>query len=284
MYTAPVPILKDFHMSQIKYIRLDKISPPNFDTRITSDPESDDELRDSIRELGVLEPILVEDTSEGIKIIAGHRRYKEAGRAGLAAIPCIIIDVTGSQADKIKLHENLKRLPLGHVDQAYTFAHLIKEYKMTEQQIADLCNKSIGYVSQHLSLLHCDKDFLASVHGGRINFSIARELLQCRDLDDRKRLREIIEENGATVSVVRSWVNESNRETDNIRGEIEHHTPVSRPGDSQLPMYPCTACGVAIDISEIKVARLCPDCHYLIFSEIEKEKFKLRSGTDQNPP
>jgi len=116
-------------MSTYKFIRLDKLIPPEFDTRLTNDQEADDDLRDSIRELGILEPLLVKETENGFEIIAGNRRYKQATRAGLAAAPCIVTDPNGAETDKIQLHENIKRLPLSHVDQAYTFAHLIKNIK-----------------------------------------------------------------------------------------------------------------------------------------------------------
>ena len=270
-------------MNQIKHIRLDKLRPPVFDQRLMSTPEDDDELRDSIRELGILEPLIIQDTTDGYEIIAGNRRLREAGRAGLAAVPCIIVKTTGAGADKIKLHENVKRLPLSHVDQAYTFAHLQKEYSLTEQQIADLVGKSIAYVSQHLSLLSCDKNLLTAVHDGRINFTAARELFQCKDSDERDRLRVIAEENGATAEVVRSWVQESNRETDSQSPPNREQYPIQRESENSMPMYPCAACGQPTDLTKIKVVRLCPDCHYIIFSSIEREKFKARAEIHKEP-
>lgn len=270
-------------MNQIKHIRLDKLRPPEFDSRLISTPEEDDELRDSIRELGILEPLIVKETSEGFEIVAGHRRFREAGRAGLAAVPCVVIKTTGAEADKIKLHENIKRLPLSHVDQAYTFAHLMKEYGLTEQQVADLIGKSIAFVSQHLSLLSCDKNILAAVHDGRINFSVARELIQCKDADERDHLREIVENSGATQTVVRGWVQESNRETESLITPDRQQYPIQREAESTIPMYPCAACEQPTALDKIKVIRLCSDCHYIIFSSIEREKYKARAGIPKEP-
>ena len=270
-------------MNQIKHIRLDKLRPPEFDSRLISTPEEDDELRDSIRELGILEPLIVKETSEGFEIVAGHRRFREAGRAGLAAVPCVVIKTTGAEADKIKLHENIKRLPLSHVDQAYTFAHLMKEYGLTEQQVADLIGKSIAFVSQHLSLLSCDKNILAAVHDGRINFSVARELIQCKDADERDHLREIVENSGATQTVVRGWVQESNRETESLITPDRQQYPIQREAESTIPMYPCAACEQPTALDKIKVIRLCADCHYIIFSSIEREKYRARAGIPTEP-
>lgn len=274
---TPLFFLQGFSMEQIKHIRLDKLKPPEFDQRLTDSPIDDDELMNSIRELGILEPLIVKQVTDGYEIIAGNRRFKQAGRAGLAAVPCTVVKTTGSASEKIKLHENIQRLPLSHIDQGFTFAHLIKSYKMTEEQVATLSHKSISYVSQHLSLIHSDPVLVNSVHDGRINFSVARELIRCKDSDEQKRLLKIVEDHGASQNVVSGWVDESNRETDNIDQTVRETNPNPIYEKPQIPMYPCAACEVPTDLREIRIVRLCNNCHRMIFSEIEQEKFKARS-------
>jgi len=283
MYTTPLPYLQVFDMNQIKHIRLEKIKPPDFDNRLTINVEEDNSLKESIRELGVLEPILVKEVPDGYEIIIGNRRFTQAGKAGLAAVPCVVLKTTGAVSEKIKIHENLKRLPLSDVDQAYTFAHLIKEFKMTEQQVATLVGKSIAYVSQHLSLLQTDNILLQAVQDGRINFSVARELMRCKDSDERQRLCHIVEDNGATTGVVHSWVNEANRESDILDAPGKESRQLDLPGKSPELLYPCAACEHPIPISKIRIVRLCENCHYLIFSEIEREKQKARQQMHQEP-
>lgn len=268
-------------MEQFKHIRLDKLHPPEFDNRLTPSPDDDDDLRDSIRELGVLEPLLVKNIGDGYEIIFGHRRWIQAGRAGLAAVPCIVTKATGAMSEKMKIHENIKRLPLSHIDQGVTFAHLSKEYNMTESQIATLVGKSIAYVSQHLSLIHSDETIVAAVHDGRINFSVARELQLCKDADERNRFLKIVETSGATQYVVRNWVQESNRETESVSGSPQPPPVPGRPVEHSNPMYPCAACEVPTDILEIVTTRLCPQCHHLIFNAIDKEKQELRMRSTQ---
>lgn len=269
-------------MNQIKHIRLDKIKPPEFDSRLTPSPYDDDDLRDSIKELGILEPLLVKDIGDGFEIIAGNRRFKEAGRLGFPAVPCIVFNATGAHSDKIKLHENLKRLPLSHIDQAQTFAHLIKEYKLTETQIATLSGMSISYVSQHLALLHCDDKLLQAVHDGRINFSVARALISCKDSDDRDRLQDIIEEHGASITVVEGWVRESNRETNSINADIKTQKQNYPNVEPIIPHYPCSICKSLTRYDEVKRIYLCPGCHTLFFLEIEKGKQEERIKTAEN--
>lgn len=263
-------------MNQIKHIRLDKIKPPEFDSRLTPSPHEDDELRDSIKELGILEPLLVKEVTDGIEIIAGNRRFIQAGRAGLPSVPCIVEKVTGAQSDKIKLHENLKRLPLSHIDQAQTFAYLIKEYKMTETQISTLIGKSIGYVSQHLSLLQSDDKLLQAVHDGRINFSIARELNACKDPDERSRIQDLIEEHGASTPIVHDWVRDSNRETDKIESDPKHQERIYPDITPTIPHYSCAVCNTLTRYDEVKRIYMCPGCHNLFFLEIERDKQRQR--------
>lgn len=271
-------------MQNIKYVRLDKVISPEFDARLTKDPEADDDLRESIRELGVLEPLIVKDTNKGYEIIAGNRRFEQATRAGLTAVPCLISKATGAEADKIQLHENIKRLPLSHVDQAYTFAHLIKKYKMTEQQVATIVGKSIAYVSQHLSLLQTEEVLLQAVQDGRINFSAARELMRCQDKDESERLQALVEKNGASTDVIRTWVNESNRESDLLEPVPPSSLTTEPPGQTQLPMYPCAMCDKPTLLTEIKILRICHGCNFAFFSEIEKEKMKIRKNAQVNEP
>ncbi len=269
-------------MDQIKHIPLEKLLPPKFDNRLTSSPEEDAELMESIRELGILEPLIVKEVDNGYEIVIGNRRRTQAGRAGLRAAPCIVVKSTAAEAEMMKLHENIKRLPLSHIDQGYTFAHLMKEFNLTEKQCAVMAGMSIAYVSQHLSLIHCEPVLLDAVHDGRINFSVARELQRCKDADERVRLQKVVEDHGATNTVVRTWVDESNRETDRIDGEAPPPSPPGRPIENARPLYPCGACEVPTDLMKIKTVRLCPDCHYLIFTEIDKQKQIARLNQGRN--
>lgn len=269
-------------MNQIKNIRLDKIKPPEFDARLTPSPKEDEELIESIREVGVLLPLLVKNVDDGLEIIAGNRRYIAAARVGLSVVPCEVLKVTDEQSAKIKLHENLKRLPLSHIDQAQTFAHLIKVYGMTETEIAKLITMSIPYVSQHLALLQFDDKLLQAIHDGHINFSVARALISCKDPDDRSRLQDIIIENGASLSVVEGWVRESNRETDSIDSDIKTQKKDYPNIEPVVPHYPCSVCNKLTRYDEIKRIYMCPGCSTLFFLEIEKGRQEERIKTSGN--
>lgn len=247
-------------MNQIKHVRLDKLLPPSFDARLTTSPSDDEELQNSIRHFGILEPILVKDTENGYEIIAGHRRYIAAGVVGLQAVPCIIMKVTGSDSEAIKIHENLHRLEPSHIDQASTFKYLIDKYGMTESQVSELVGKSIPFISQHLTLLHSEPILVEAVQNNRINFGAARELMLIKDKDEQARLASIAAENGVTSTVAKDWKNEANRETMIMNGETP---PPEQPETFPVyhePTFPCQLCNVTHRIAQMQVLKVCPTC------------------------
>lgn len=270
-------------MNQIKHIRLDKLRLPSFEAHQTPDPEADKELTDSIRELGILEPLLVRDTKDGPEIIIGTRRFRCGGRAGLAAAPCIFVKATDSEAETLKIHENIKRLPLSHIDQALTFEHLRSKFKMTEQQISILTQKSIPYISQHLVLLHSDETLVQAVQGGRLNFSVARELMHVDDPDELKRLLQYAENDGATAETAHNWVHQYKRD--------KHVAPDKPPGAYKPPQdippeeakIVCRACECSTPITKSRVVRLCHECFRLIFTHIDEEKMIASSNQPAVP-
>lgn len=255
---------------KIDLINLTKILPPAYDQRSGFDEVADLELLESIKQFGVLEPILVRPKGNQFEIIAGHRRYRMASRAGLPTIPCISQKTDDKETELIKIHENIHRLPLSHIDQGNTFFYLRSQFNMTEAEIAALVGKSIPYISQHLTLITSDPDVLESVNKDEITFSAARELNQVYDSKERKRLLSIVKESGASVPVIVGWVREANRIPIN---ESSPHTysvddapePVYRD-----PTFPCESCDTITAISRMHIVRLCPDCDFSFKTAISR--------------
>lgn len=270
-------------MAQIKFIRLDKINPPEFDIRLGVDHQALAELTESIREHGVLLPLIVRQTPTGLEIIAGHRRYQAARRAGLTAVPCDVRKLSDSEADVIRLHENLKRLDMNHVDQAQTFQHLRTAYHMTEDQIAQVIGKSKAYVSQHLSLLHSDPDLLKAVQDGRLNFSVARELMQIEDLDEQKRFTGYAETGGASAQVAHEWVRTWKRDAAEMPEKMEVAVEMMPPSVSHEPMYVCAGCERPTPVSDLRLVRYCPDCYLILMAALAEERRTKAPQAAQEP-
>ena len=126
-----------------------------------------------------LEPCLsslLSQENANFEIIAGYRRFRAATRAGLPTIPCISQKSDDKETEILKVHENIHRLPLSHVDQGNTFRYLRDTFNMSETEIAALVGKSVPYISQHLTLVNSDPDIIAAVKAEEISYSASRSL------------------------------------------------------------------------------------------------------------
>lgn len=261
-------------MSKITYVNLADLNLPDFQAHRQVPPEHLREISESIKTLGVIEPLIVRDTKQGLEIVAGCVRFEAARLAGLKAVPCINMKLDSKAAEVLKLHENIKRVDLDHVDQGHTFQMMIETFGMTEQQVADSVGRSIGYVSQHISLILFENDLARAVKEKRISFSQARELMRVDDPLERNRLLTYCENDGASVQVLKRWVqdylrtsNQTPVRNDNIPDQTYDHN------DHNI-LRQCEACDKSVDINIIRQVFYCPDCHHSIKQAINEEKQK----------
>ena len=261
-------------MTEIVKIPITSLTPPLTDVRFSTDFEADRELVESIKSLGVLLPLLVRRHGKKYEIIAGHRRYKASIQAALPMVPCVILAASDIDSEKIKLHENLHRLPLGHVEQGLTFQNLRDNFSLSELEISILVGKSVPFISQHLSLIRADPALVKDVNDGKISFSVARELLKCSHDEDLDYLREWSGRDGSSVDVVRSWVTEANARRSISPDPSPPSGPPPTPPPSSVPTFICQACDQTLPIRELTAVRLCAGCNQAIFTAIREEREK----------
>lgn len=268
-------------MSKITYINLSDLTIPEFEAHKQIPDEYISEITESIKTLGIIEPIIVRPKDGSFEIVAGCVRYRCAKIAGLKSIPCIKLGLDDKAAEILKIHENIKRIPLDHIDQGNTFVMMREKFLMTENDISSIVGKSIAYISQHISLVSQDEEIIKSVREKRISFSQARELIQVTDKTERRRLRLYCENDGATVEVLRSWIKDyknslliNSTPGDSVES-ISHHE--DRPQDWRI----CQACSKATLISDIRQVFYCPTCDTAIKQAILDEKSK---NTPNNIP
>jgi ParB/RepB/Spo0J family partition protein len=142
------------------------------------------ELADSIRAIGVVEPIIVRPNGKGtsiFEIIAGHRRSRAAALAGLAAIPAIVKDLSDDQALEVALVENLQRKDLHPLDEAACFGAMRGRLKLTAAQIAAKCHRPEGYVASRLKLLVLSEAARKEFAKGTFGIGVANELARVED-------------------------------------------------------------------------------------------------------
>lgn len=168
------------------------IEPDRGQPRTKFTEEALSELEASIREFGVLQPLLVRPMSDGsYKIVAGERRWRAARRAELTEVPVIIKSLTDAEAAAIALIENLQREDLNPIEEAAGIKKLIEEYGYTQEEASEKLSKSRPAITNSLRLLSLPKDVLKLVEDGVISAGHARALL---GLDDEQQISDISKE------------------------------------------------------------------------------------------
>ncbi|HCP20581.1 MAG TPA: chromosome partitioning protein ParB [Marinobacter hydrocarbonoclasticus] len=166
------------HDGELREIPVDLIQRGRYQPRRDMDPAALQELADSIRQQGVMQPVVVRPVSEGrYELIAGERRWRATQLAELDRIPAIIRDVPDEAAIAMALIENIQRENLNPVEEANGLRRLLDEFGLTHQQVADSIGRSRAAVSNLLRLLNLDPAVRVHLENGRLEAGHARAIL-----------------------------------------------------------------------------------------------------------
>lgn len=177
-----------------------KVQPNQEQPRKHFDEESLQALSDSIRENGILQPIAVRRLETGYyQIIAGERRWRAARMAGLAEIPVVVIEADDQKAAEFSLIENLQREDLNPVEEALGYDKLVRDFGLSQDEVAARVSKSRPAVTNSLRLLSLPDDILTLLADGKISAGHARALLSVSTDANRRLLCERIQTHGLSV-------------------------------------------------------------------------------------
>ncbi len=161
----------------VTMVKVTLLEPNKEQPRSTFDDEKLNELADSIRENGVLQPILARPLENGgYQIVAGERRWRASRLAGLSEVPVYIKELSDKQTMQMALIENIQRQDLSPVEEAMAYKSLMDSYDMTQQQVAQAVGKSRSAVANSLRLLELDESVRDMVDKGEISFGHAKVL------------------------------------------------------------------------------------------------------------
>jgi len=200
--------------SDFEYLPLQRIEPRADQPRSLFEQESIDELTESIREHGVLSPLMVRSVSEGFyQIIAGERRWRAARAAGLSEIPARIVVADDKQALELAMVENLQREDLSPIEEARGYRALMEEFGMTQEAIARRVSKSRPAIANALRLLSLPAELMELVLRGALSAGSARALLALKSEETMRAAGRTAADNGMSVREVEALVRklESNR-------------------------------------------------------------------------
>ncbi len=167
-----------------------------------------DELAASIREHGVVEPILVRRHGQSYRIVAGERRWRAAQRAGLKEVPALVREASDAEAFEIALVENLQRADLNAIEEAEAYQVLVQEHGLTQEQVADRVGRDRSTVANALRLLRLPEEVRNAVSEGRLEMGHARALLGLESAEAIRRAASRVLREGLSVRATEALVRE----------------------------------------------------------------------------
>src|SRR5665648_245975 len=178
---------------------IESLTPNLFQPRRSFGKEKMEELKESIKKHGIIQPIIVRKMANGYEIVAGERRLRAAKEIGLKKIPAIIKTFNNEKSLEIALVENIQREDLNHVEQANAFKRLIDEFNLTQQELAEATGKSRALVANTIRLLKLNPEIQKNISEGKISFGHAKLLLSIEDEEVQKAVCDRIIANDLSV-------------------------------------------------------------------------------------
>ncbi len=183
----------------IVHVNLNEIEPNEEQPRKQFEKESLNELKESIEQFGVIQPIIVRKKEDKYEIIAGERRWRAAKEAKLEEIPCIIKEIDDKEAMKLALIENIQREDLNPIEEALAYKSLMENYKLTQEDLAKAIGKSRSYIGNTVRLLNLDEEIIENIAEGKLSSSHGRALLAIPNKKERLKTADEIINNKMNV-------------------------------------------------------------------------------------
>lgn len=187
-------------------LKITDINPNSKQPRKTFDEESIAELAESIKENGIIQPIIVQRKKGSYIIVAGERRWRAARLAGLKVIPAIVRDLTDRQTMEQALIENLQREDLNPMETAYAMQNLMKEYKMTQDQLAKKIGVPRATIANTIRLINIDESLQDFIVSGDLTAGHAKALLSLKDKEEQRIVADILMAKDMSVRQAEEYV------------------------------------------------------------------------------
>lgn len=183
----------------VKYIKIHDIMPNVNQPRKTFNEEKIEELAASIKEHGIIQPIVVRKHKSGYEIVAGERRWRAAMKAELSTVPCLVREFNDEQNMLIAIIENMQREDLNPIEEAEGLRQMTETFGMTQEQVSRSVGKSRPYITNSMRLLKLPEYIRESIADGRISAGHGRTLIAASDEDMRKSIWEKMIKEGLSV-------------------------------------------------------------------------------------
>jgi ParB family transcriptional regulator, chromosome partitioning protein len=196
----------------VQEININDIRPNPYQPRKTFEQEAITELKESILQHGILQPIIVRRSIKGYEIVVGERRFRAAKEAKLTVIPAVVRELSEQQMMELALLENLQREDLTPIEEAQAYQTLMEKLNFTQEALAKRLGKSRPHIANHIRLLTLPKQFQQLISEGKLSMGHGRTLLGLKKKDHLKPLVEKIIREQLNVRQVESLVQQLNND------------------------------------------------------------------------
>ncbi|MEK7849925.1 MAG: ParB/RepB/Spo0J family partition protein [Candidatus Omnitrophota bacterium] len=193
----------------VLFVELSKMTPNRLQPRVDFDDVQLAELVASIKEKGVLAPILVRRANDKFEIIAGERRFRAAQQLKLNRVPVVIRDVSDQEALVLSIVENIQRQELNPMEEAHAFQRLSKEFSLTQETIAKSVSKDRSTVANILRLLNLPLEVQKAISSGKLSFGHGKALLGLDSVPQQIRLTQLVLSNSLSVRELENYISSS---------------------------------------------------------------------------
>ena len=205
--------------SGVLYVDINDIKPNIYQPRKTFDEDKLEELASSIREHGIIQPVVLRSTDGGYEIVAGERRWRAARKAGIKKIPCVIRELTDEQNMLVAIIENMQREDLNPIEEAEGLSRMIEVYGLTQEQVSKGVGKSRPYITNSLRLLKLSDDVREMTREGKLTAGHARALAGIKDIEKQKKLALKAVKEGLSVRNIEKLVGEPAKKKSKVKPE-----------------------------------------------------------------
>lgn len=193
--------------NEVVSIDIDKVMPNLYQPRKYFNDEALNELSNSIREYGIIQPLTVRKMGESFELVAGERRLRAAKLANLKTVPCNIIDITDSESAEIALLENLQREDLNYIEEAEAYYNLINEHNFTQDKLAQKMGKKQSTIANKLRLLKLGDKVRELCLKNKLTERHARALLAVQEEDLQLKIIQRVIKDGLNVKKTEELIN-----------------------------------------------------------------------------
>lgn len=186
--------------SKLLEVEISEIIPNEDQPRKNFNEEELRDLASSIERYGIIQPLLLKKIDDKYEIIAGERRFRAAGLAGLEKVPAIVKDISDDESNRIAIIENIQRKDLNPVEEAMSYRHLLDSQNLTQKELADEIGKSRQYIGNTIRLLNLDPRVLKLLEEEKISTSHGKKLLAIKDKDKQYKEANRIIKNSLPVN------------------------------------------------------------------------------------